>query len=267
MSDPDFSDPLILRALYGSAARLERRIAGIKGAKTRGGNPHDQIAAIAARRVGRGAIVAELGCGNGSLLERLARAMQPRQLYAIDQSADLLAIARRRLNGVADCHYRVCDFLEGLVGLNGVDLTISAFALYHAARPSQVVERMVDVLAPGGACIVATKSRDSYAALDRLLECAGLDPEATRRPGLYERFHNENLLDSCPDRKVEEVHDEIHEFAFLSPTEALDYAQTSPKYRWQPLEQAERLARLGRVWPAAGRLIVHSTVRIAVLVR
>ncbi|MBC7770969.1 MAG: methyltransferase domain-containing protein [Pyrinomonadaceae bacterium] len=96
--------------------------------------------------------VADLGCGTGNASELLAPLVK--QVYAIDQSAPMLAAAKKRLHG-----YTNISFLRGdMHGIpledSSVDATVTVLVLHHIERPLEACREIRRVLRPGGTCLI-----------------------------------------------------------------------------------------------------------------
>lgn len=127
---------------------------------------------------------------------------------------------------------RVCaDYHRLPVPDGAIDLVVAAFCLYHSPRPADVIAELARCLTSGGTAVLATKSADSYRALDELVAAAGLDPDATTRPSLYATVHSGNLAALVAGAlEVRGVLDEPHHFRFADLAHAAAYLATSPKY-------------------------------------
>ena len=128
------------------------------------------------------------------------------------------------------CDFHDLPFLDG-----AADAAVAAFCLYHSPQPEQVVAEIRRILRPGGVAVLASKSADSYAELDRVVQQAGLDPQAASRPSLYQTAAGD-LLPSLANRAlaVELVENEHHTFTFTDFAHLGEYLATSPKYNLPP---------------------------------
>ncbi|KUH35327.1 MULTISPECIES: class I SAM-dependent methyltransferase [Streptomyces] len=117
--------------------------------------------------------VLDLGCGDGVLLELLARAGVP-TLAGVDLSPEALALARRRA-GVPAGAALVRGRAQRLPFASGTfDACLSHLALMLMGEVEQVLAEVARVLAPGGtlACVVgggAVADDDAYGTFLRLL--------------------------------------------------------------------------------------------------
>jgi ubiquinone/menaquinone biosynthesis C-methylase UbiE len=236
-ASPFLDQRLISGSLYGDQQRLADRTGALLSAKTAGRPAAEVLAATALRSyAGTGGPVLDIGCGRGSSTLALARALPRSRILALDASAALLAATRHRLqrSGLpadtvqADFHWLPLPTARA-------ELAVAAFCLYHSPRPRHVLLEIARCMAPGGTVILATKSADSYASLDRLIARSGLDPQAEARPSLYGAFHSDNMAQIAADVfTVRDVHHETHRFRFRDLPHAAAYLATSPKYRLPP---------------------------------
>lgn len=111
------------------------------GVLTRGAIP----ALLDAARVTSGTRVLDVATGPGFVADEALR--RGAQVTAVDQSAEMVAIARRSLPGVA-VHQAPAEQL-GLPD-GSYDAVVAGFLLNHLARPEVGVAELVRVLAPGG---------------------------------------------------------------------------------------------------------------------
>jgi SAM-dependent methyltransferase len=88
----------------------------------------------------------EVGCGNGSVSEWLARRVAP-DGHAVASDLDLLYIAH--LN-VRNLEVRQLNILEDTLEEGAYDLVTCRAVLHHIQAPEKAVERMLAALKPGG---------------------------------------------------------------------------------------------------------------------
>lgn len=224
---------LVNGSLYESEQRLANRTGALMSAKITGRPTAKVIAAYAAAtRPGNG-IVLDIGCGRGASTQALTQVLPKATVCAIDASAALLGATRSRLraHGLA-VHTVRADFHHLPLPTGHAALAVAAFCLYHSPTPQAALGEIARCLAPGATVILATKAADSYASLDRLVAKAGLDPDATCRPGLYGAFHSGNLRSVTEGIfTVTAVEHEAHRFRFRDLAHAAAYLATSPKYQ------------------------------------
>jgi ubiquinone/menaquinone biosynthesis C-methylase UbiE len=245
-----FLDTSTTRALYANGARLAARTGALGRAKTRGRNAADVIASFVSASLSHSsALVADIGCGRGTSTIALASRTGARVL-GLDASSALLAQARTRF-AVAEMAAPVAwvqaDFHHLPLTGQSVDAAVAAFCLYHSDRPERVVAEIARVLRPGALAVLVTKSATSYRELDDLIERAGVDPEASRRPSLYASAHSNNLPEiTAESLSVVLVEHERHAFTFADLEHAAEYLATNPKY-FLPADLANQPQALARV--------------------
>lgn len=231
-----FVDAARVSALYQDTDRLTRRTDALHRAKTAGRPVTDVIVDLADRYLDpyrRISLVADVGCGRGSSTRTLAEELGAERILGIDASAAVLATARERLSLHGRRHVRwLCaDFHHLPLSDGSCDLIVAAFCLYHSSDPAMAITELARCLRPGGIAILVTKSADSYRSLDELVASSGLDPDACRRPSLYESAHSTNLA-SLAGRSlaVSHVEHEDHRFTFTGLDHVAAYLATNPKY-------------------------------------
>lgn len=96
--------------------------------------------------------VADLGCGTGNASELLAPLV--RQVYAIDQSAPMLAAAKKRLHGYTNISFLRGDMHGIPLDDASVDATVTVLVLHHIERPMEACREIRRVLRPGGTCLI-----------------------------------------------------------------------------------------------------------------
>jgi SAM-dependent methyltransferase len=102
----------------------------------------------------------DVGCGEGNLARALRQSV-PR-VTAIDQDERCIELARE-LDGGAGVEHVLGDFLTHPLTPGGFDFVVSVAALHHMDE-EVALERMRELLAPGGTLAVLGLARSSYPA-------------------------------------------------------------------------------------------------------
>lgn len=140
----------------------------------------DALEALAAlAQVGPDDRVLDLACGPGIVATRLAASGA--HVTGLDLTPRMLDLARERAEA-AGCADR-CEFVEGRMDAVDADrgaftVTVSRYALHHAADPAAVAAEMCRVTAPDGRVVVV----DFAASEDRAAATAYDDAERLRDP-------------------------------------------------------------------------------------
>ncbi|MDG4829260.1 class I SAM-dependent methyltransferase [Solwaraspora sp. WMMD1047] len=270
MSANPFLDPaLVYGDLYRTGNRLAERTLALHQAKVAGQNAAQVIVDLLARRVSPGAVVVDIGCGRGTTTLRISTRLRPERLVAVDSSVALLQTVHARLAGAGGAGSTICaDFHHLPLADEVADAAVAAFCLYHSPRPAAAVAEIARCLRPNGVAVLVTKSLDSYTELDQLVQAVGLDPDATRRPSLYESFHSGNLLDIAGTHlTVLDVLHEQHVFEFADVTRLARYLATTPKYQISLANETAELAAVLREQLPAPPYVTRSTVSYALAAR
>lgn len=229
-----FTDPtLVAGALYAAPARLTQRTTAMHRAKVSGADATDTITALAAATGTAPDVIIDVGCGRGTTTVRLARQYPSAAILAIDQSPALLTVVRGRLPAQRRRTALVAaDFHHLPLPTAYADLAVAGFCLYHSPQPQHALAEIARCVRPGGAIIATTKSADSYHHIDALIAASGLDPDADRRPSLYQTFHtgNADAVTTTAGLTVQRRIDQHHTFKFTDPAHLAAYAATCPKY-------------------------------------
>jgi ArsR family transcriptional regulator len=97
-------------------------------------------------------IVGDLGCGTGQLTESLAPFVQ--SVVAVDDSAAMLAAARRRLSAMQNVDLRT-GRLESLPIEDGsLDAALLFLVLHYVPEPEEAIREACRVLKPGGRLLI-----------------------------------------------------------------------------------------------------------------
>jgi ubiquinone/menaquinone biosynthesis C-methylase UbiE/DNA-binding transcriptional ArsR family regulator len=98
--------------------------------------------------------VADLGAGEGTLSELLAR--RARSVIAVDLSEKMVEFGARQAqeHGISNLQYRLGDIEEPPIAEDSVDLAIFSQALHHAANPARAVQAAYRILRSSGRIVV-----------------------------------------------------------------------------------------------------------------
>lgn len=140
------------------------------------GQALDTLAGLA--RIGSSDRVLDVACGPGIVSVHLAAAGA--RVIGVDLTPRMLELARHRAADAGVGHR--CEFVEGRMdSVDAADgsftVTVSRYALHHAADPDAVADEMCRVTAPGGRVIVVDFAADQ-------------DPEVARAYDRAERLRD-----------------------------------------------------------------------------
>ncbi len=117
--------------------------------------------------------ILDVACGTGALLQAIRHADPEARLSGTDLSAEMLAVARRRLGATADLRPGRADALPFDDG--AFDVVVSTNAFHFFPRPEAALREMWRVLRPGGRLVVTDWCDDFLACrmCDLLLRLVG----------------------------------------------------------------------------------------------
>ena len=96
--------------------------------------------------------IGDLGCGTGQLAETVAPHVH--RVIAVDASDDMLASARRRLEGLPNVDVRQGD-LEALpIRPSELDAAVLSLVLHYSPDPARALSEVARVLQPGGRALI-----------------------------------------------------------------------------------------------------------------
>jgi ubiquinone/menaquinone biosynthesis C-methylase UbiE len=220
-------------SLYGSAQRLSKRTDALHTAKIAGSNATLKLTEAVARIAPERPVLADIGCGRGSLALSLAARLDPSRMIAVDTSRALLATVATRSDETKVMVEPILGDFHALPLEDGLlDVATAAFCIYHSEYPIAAIAEIARCVTSGGYIVLATKSTDSYHELDDLLARTGLDSEATTRASLYTSFHSANSAATVEAAGLDvlETVNEQHVFRFDGPAHLASYLATIPKY-------------------------------------
>ena len=106
-----------------------------------------------------GDVIADVGCGTGSLALLLARVEPSARIIGLDPDPDVLAMARRKAAEGAAVQWRVGmgDALAESLGAGSGDAVVSSLVLHQCplAMKRAILASMYAVLKPGGRLVIA----------------------------------------------------------------------------------------------------------------
>ncbi len=97
-------------------------------------------------------IIADLGCGSGPLAAELARHVKT--VIGVDNSAEMLKAARKRLTGVRNVDLRRGELTELPLADGEVDAAMMVLALTYVPTPEKAIGEMARVIRPGGKAVI-----------------------------------------------------------------------------------------------------------------
>ena len=112
------------------------------------------------RRTAAGDVIADVGCGTGSLAVLLGRVEPHAQIIGLDPDREVLALARNKAEAAGitvDWRVSMGDALVDAVGANTVDTVVSSLVLHQCPLPMKraVLASIHEVLKPGGKVVIA----------------------------------------------------------------------------------------------------------------
>ena len=99
-------------------------------------------------------VIADLGAGEGTLSQLLARTSQ--KVIAIDNSEKMVEFgsALAKEHGFSNLEYRLGDIEDPPIDANSVDVALFSQALHHAAVPQRALNAAQLILKPGGRVMI-----------------------------------------------------------------------------------------------------------------
>ena len=125
----------------------------------------------------------EIGCGTGFLTEALLAGCSPRRLLASDIAPAMIARARQRLGDRPGLDFELIDGeAPPAPPAGGWGLIASSLAFQWFEQPAAAIDRLAEMLAPGGWLAIATLAPGSLAEWSTALRTAGLGAVARDYP-------------------------------------------------------------------------------------
>jgi ubiquinone/menaquinone biosynthesis C-methylase UbiE len=154
-------------------------------------------------------VIADVGCGTGSLAVLLSRVEPRAEIVGLDPDPDVLALARRKADAVeatVDWRVGMGDALVDSLGANSVDTVVSSLVLHQCPLPMKkaVLASVHEVLKPGGKVVIADFGLQRTALMRlafRIVQLA--DGKADTQPNADGALPE--LLSECGFREVREA--------------------------------------------------------------
>lgn len=107
-------------------------------------------------------VIADMGAGEGTLSQLLARSAQ--KVIAIDNSEKMVEFGAglAREHGFKNLEYRLGDIEDPPIEDASVDLVLFSQALHHAASPQRALDAAARILKPGGRVMILDLASHSY---------------------------------------------------------------------------------------------------------
>lgn len=96
---------------------------------------------------------ADLGCGSGELLARMAS--KARTVIGVDNAPKMLELAEERFQGDARMSLRIGELSHLPLRDGETDCAVVSLVLHHLARPAEALSEAERILRPGGRIVVA----------------------------------------------------------------------------------------------------------------
>jgi ubiquinone/menaquinone biosynthesis C-methylase UbiE len=108
--------------------------------------------------------VLEIGPGDGVWTRQIKQHVKG-PMYLIEQSDEMLNIAKRRLSGIKDMSFERSDFMESNApGEN--DLIIAVRCFEYFTNKNEGLKKMCNLLSVGGKLVIVTKNADLYTTVN-----------------------------------------------------------------------------------------------------
>ena len=147
--------------------------------------------------------VADVGAGTGYVAAGLAPLV--RQVTLLDASPEMLAVARRNLQGVTNVVFQQAEGLALPLPDGSQDAVFANMYLHHIPEPLEALREMVRVLRPGGRLVITDMDAHPYAWLKA--EMADVW-QGFERPQVRAWFEQVGLVNVIVDCSGEACHSE-----------------------------------------------------------
>jgi len=132
--------------------------------------------------------LADIGCGPGYLVVRIAQRFSHLQVIGVDNSGEMIEIARvnaERIQLSGQVSYRFGDVIHLPFGDGELDFAVSTASLHHWSEPGKGLAEISRVLKPGGQLLLFDLRRDPPGIFLGILRfaMAMVVPRALRQAG------------------------------------------------------------------------------------
>jgi ubiquinone/menaquinone biosynthesis C-methylase UbiE len=161
---------LLLKKRRDKAREYFNQLAGKFGRTYCPGRTWDGLAHMLLTLIPRETIVADLGAGEGTVSQLLARRVQ--RVICVDNSEKMVEFGAElaKKHGFKNLEYRLGDLESPPIDDASVDLALLSQALHHAAHPARAIAAAHRILKPGGRIAILDllahqfeQARDLYA--------------------------------------------------------------------------------------------------------
>ena len=108
----------------------------------------------------RGKTAADLGAGTGYMTEGLLR--EGLIVIAIDQSAEMLALMKKKFAKSKDVDFRLGDSERLPIADESVDYVFANMYLHHVDSPPKAIAEMTRILRPGGVIVITDMDEHNH---------------------------------------------------------------------------------------------------------
>lgn len=145
--------------------------------------------------------IVDFGCGSGRFGQMLMPFMPEGSSYTgIDQSAELIAEARKRFTGAPfEAEFYVGDVHEVPFGDDSFDVAVSHAVLMHIPDPMGAIREMIRVTVDGGLVVTCDANRNAHQALFHVEE---LNTRETTPLELLQTMNREIRLQTGVDHNI-----------------------------------------------------------------
>jgi len=117
-------------------------------------------AALARAALHPDAVTADIGAGTGFIAQGLASRVA--KVYVIDNSPEMLAVARKNLAAFDNVEYRLADGMRLPLPDASLDAVLANMYLHHVSDPLAALREMARLLKPGGRLVITDMDRHPY---------------------------------------------------------------------------------------------------------